>query len=86
MKLRKKDRAKLEIILDELKRGINYVMDDRTALMRKHNLSSADYFESNYPDYRGQKWSPIEKRAGNDFVIAISATNRLELLLKQDEN
>jgi hypothetical protein len=84
MRLSKKDRRQLEYILSDLKRGIAFVMKDDTALMRKHNLSSCDYFSSDYPDYANQKWSPIEKRAGNDFVIAISAMNRLESLLSQE--
>lgn len=75
MKLRKKDRARLEMVYSSLCSGVAFVMHPDTALMRRHRLSSVDYFTSNYPPYSGEKWGKITKECGNEFVGAASWMN-----------
>lgn len=83
MKLSKKNRAMLESVLEDLKRGISFVLSNDTAIMRKHTLSSCDFFESQFPPYSGEKWAKITKECGNDFAVAINAARRLEAILNE---
>lgn len=85
MKLSKKDRRKLEDVLAGLKRGIAYVMDPNTALMRRRDKAgTCDAFESQFPDFKGEKWFKATKEIGNEFVIAVSAMRDLERLLNPE--
>ena len=87
MKLRKKDRAQLEHVLDGLKRGIGFVLQPDTSLMRRRdNAGSCDFFASTFPEYVGQKWFPIAKDIGCEFALTISAMQRLERLLLEPED
>lgn len=83
MKLSKKDRRHLQSILDNLNRGLNFIMANDTALMRQHRMSSCDFFASDYAPYAGQKWAPINKQMGSEFVLALTARNQLESLLAE---
>jgi hypothetical protein len=83
MKLRKKDRIRLEGLAADLQRGINFILDPNTAIMRKSNLSSTDMFTAPY--YQGERYSKIAKELGNEFVVALSALRQLKQALAEPE-
>lgn len=85
MKLLKRDRKRLETVLDNLKRGLAYVNSPDIALMRQHRHASVDFFASTFPDYAGQKWSPICKEIGSEYCLAMTAARDLQTLLEQPE-
>ncbi len=84
MKLSAKNRQILRECCADIKRGHAFILADETAIMRKHRLASCDFFKSDFPDYAGEKWGKIEKRIGNEFVIALGACDRLERLLADE--
>ena len=81
MKLSQKDRRALTLVLAELKRGHSFIMAPDTAIMRKHRLSSVDFYHSDFPPYAGEKWGKICKETGSEWVVALSAVRTLENLL-----
>jgi hypothetical protein len=86
MKLRQKDRSRLEAILADIERGIAFVLHPHTSLMRHHSLSSDDFFASTFPEYAGEKWWKITKECGNDFAGAIRAARQLRNALDESES
>lgn len=85
MKLRNKDRTRLQSTLDHLKRGLDFVASERVAVMVKHNMGSCDFFASQYTPYAGQKWAPINKQVGSELCLAFTALRELETLLAEQD-
>jgi hypothetical protein len=83
MKLRKKDRHRLESILAKLKRGREYVMAESTALMRRTSLTSADVFTAPY--FPGQAYHSVAKDIGSEWTLALTAIHELERALAEAE-
>ncbi len=81
--MRKKDRAELERIAANLKRGIDFVMSPRTALMIETTMQSTDVFTADY--YPGKRYASIAKDIGSEFVLAVTALRDLQRLLADQD-
>jgi transketolase N-terminal domain/subunit len=81
VKLRKKDRVRLERIAAQVKRGIDYLLDDKTAIMRESSMSSTDVFTASY--YVDKRYSMIHKQMGSEFVLALTGLQHLLQALEE---
>lgn len=83
MKLLKRDRTRLLQVLTKLKRAEAFILSDRTAIMRQHNLSSTDIFTAPY--YPDEKYVKITKDIGSDLVSLFTGIRDLENILTIQE-
>lgn len=83
MPMRKKDRQALERIAANLKRGLDYVMSPRTALMMETTMQSTDVFTAPY--YPDKRYAKIAKDIGSEFVLALTALKDLQTLLADQD-
>ena len=86
MKLLQKDRRELERICAGLERAMAFIMEKDTAIMRRHNLSSVNYFTSSFPEYAGEKWYKMTKECGSPFAGAFSDVRSLRAALDAPVN
>lgn len=81
MKLRVKDRLRLERIGVDLRDGLAFLQADNVAIMMQNGMTSSDMFTAPY--YPGEKYAKIEKQIGSKFCVLVSAINKLEEALKE---
>jgi hypothetical protein len=84
MKLRKMDRKRLERVLSNLQRGLDFIMDEQTAIMRKTSGQSTDVFTAGY--YPNERYAKIAKELGSEFVLALTALYDLKRALTEGDD
>ena len=82
IKTSKRDALKLQGLINEIESGLNKLMGDDYAIMRRSKMSSSDVFTAPY--YPNQRYSQISKQYGNDLVPMFSAIHALAKLIKPE--
>ena len=86
MKLRVKDRVRLETVLTNLEKGINFILLDRVKVMTQTTSETENTLVSTNPNiYGDKKYSPICKERGSDIVFILIAKHELRRLLLETE-
>lgn len=86
MKLRVKDRVRLEKVLTDLEKGINFILLNRIKVMSQTTSESENTFVSTNPNiYGDKKYSSICKDRGSDIVCIFYARHELHRLLLETE-
>lgn len=79
MKLGKRDKARLQDLSRGISGGLDKLLSDNYAIMRRSKMSSPDVFTSSY--YPNDRYARITKEIGNDLVPMFTAIRELVKLL-----
>ena len=82
MKLRVKDRLRLERINVDLKDGLAFLQAENVAIMVESTMTSSDMFTAPY--YPHKKYADIDKEIGSKFCVLVDAVRKLDAALKED--
>lgn len=82
IKASKKDTTRLKDLSAGISRGLDILMSDKYAIMKRSNMASTDIFRASfYPD---DSYVKIEKQIGNELVPMFTAIKELAKLLTDD--
>lgn len=86
MKLRVKDRVRLEKVLIDLEKGINFILHDRIKVMTQTTSETENTLVFTNPNiYGDKKYTSICKDRGSDIVCILFARHELRRLLLETE-
>ena len=82
IKARKRDIARLQDLSRGISKGLDTLMTDTYAIMKRSNMSSSDMFTASY--YPNDRYCKITKEIGNELVPMFTAIRELAKLLTDD--